>query len=90
VTAFVKHCGGAHCLGSVSVVAEIRVSERIPGERARIVVQGQRSDDHSTATLVIIHEEDGTWSIHGLGVSGVRLSKTDMTAVAESILGRIR
>jgi hypothetical protein len=51
------------------------------------VAQGQRSDDHSTATLVIIYQENGSWSIHGLGVSGVRLSKTDMTAVAESILG---
>jgi hypothetical protein len=68
----------------------IHVSERVPGEQARIVVQAERSDDHSTATLVIIHEENGSWSIHGLGVSGVRLSKTDMTAVAESILGRVR
>jgi hypothetical protein len=71
-------------------MAEIRVSERVPGERARIVVQGRRSDDGSTATLVIIHEENGTWSIHSLGVSGVRLSKTDMTAVAEPILGWVR
>lgn len=72
----------------VSAVAEIRVSERVPGERARIVVQGQCSDDGSTATLVIIQEENGSWSIHGLGVTGVMLSKADMTAVAESILGR--
>jgi hypothetical protein len=69
---------------------EIRVSERVPGERARIVAQGQRSDDGSTATLVIIHEENGSWSIHGLGAPGVTLSKTDITAVAESILGRVR
>jgi hypothetical protein len=74
----------------VTTVAEVWVSERVPDERARIVVQGQCSDDGSTATLVIIHEENGTWSIHGLGVAGVRLNKTDMTAVAEAILGRVR
>ena len=68
----------------------IHVSERVPGERARIVVQGRCSEDGSTATLVIIHEENGTWSIHGLGVAGVRLNKTDMNAVAETILGRVR
>jgi hypothetical protein len=68
----------------------IEVSERVPGERARIVVRGQRSDDGSTTTLVIIHEENGSWSIHGLGTSGVRLSQQAMVAVAESILARAR
>jgi hypothetical protein len=58
------------------------------GERARIVVQAQRSDDGDTATLVIIHEDNGSWSVHGLGVTGVTLSKADMIAVAGSILGR--
>ncbi|MGH3825277.1 MAG: hypothetical protein ACRDRA_20925 [Pseudonocardiaceae bacterium] len=71
-------------------MAEIHVSEHVPGERARIVVQGQGGDDGGTATLVIIHEENGSWSIHGLGVAGVRLSKMDMIAVAEAILGRVR
>lgn len=89
-SACAKRCGGVRNPGLVSTVAEIRVSERVPGERARIVVQGQRSDDGSTATLVIIHEENGTWSIHGLGVAGVRLSKTNMIAVADAILGRVR
>jgi hypothetical protein len=61
----------------------IHVSERVPGERARIVVQGRCSDDDSTATMVIIHEENGSWSIHGLGVAGVG-------AVAQAILARYR
>jgi hypothetical protein len=64
----------------------IHVSDRVPGERARLVAQGHRSDDHSTATLLIIHEDNGSWTIHGLGAPGVTLSKTDMIAVAESIL----
>jgi hypothetical protein len=74
----------------VTVVAEIHVSEHVPGERARFVAQGHRSDDRSTATLVIIHEENGSWSIHGLGAPGVTLSKADMIALAESILDRAR
>jgi hypothetical protein len=68
----------------------IQVSDRVPGERARFVVQGQRNDDHSSATLVIIQEENGSWTIHGLGAPGVTLSKTDMVALAESILARAR
>jgi hypothetical protein len=86
--AYARRSRGVRGLGSVSVVAEFHVSERVPGERARIVVQGRSSEDGSTATMVIIHEENGTWSIHGLGGAGVRLSRTDMIAVAEAILAR--
>jgi hypothetical protein len=68
----------------------IKVTDRVPGERARLVAQGQRSDDRSSTTLVIIHEENGSWSIHGLGAPGVTLSQTDMVALAESILARAR
>jgi hypothetical protein len=68
----------------------IYVSEDVPDERARIVVQGQSRDDGSTATLIIIHEENRSWTIHGLGVAGVALGKTDMVAVAEAILARAR
>ncbi|MGH3695789.1 MAG: hypothetical protein ACRDRX_17675 [Pseudonocardiaceae bacterium] len=39
---------------------------------------------------MIIHEENGSWSIHGLGASGVTLSQTVMIAVAESMLVRAR
>ena len=77
----------ARRLGNVQV---IQVSERVPGERARIVAQGRSSNDGSTATLVIIHEENGSWSIHGLGVAGVTLRNADMIAVVESILARAR
>lgn len=59
-------------------------------ERGRITVQGQRTDDDSNHTLVIINESDGSWAIHGLGAPGVRLSRDMMVGVAESILKRAR
>jgi hypothetical protein len=39
---------------------------------------------------VIIHEENGSWTIHGLGVTGVGVGKVDMVAVAQAILARYR
>jgi hypothetical protein len=68
----------------------IKVTDRVPGERVRLVAQGRRSDDRSSTTLVIIHEENGSWSIHGLGAPGVNLSQADMVALAESILAQAR
>lgn len=68
----------------------IEVSDRVPGERARLVVQGRCTDDNSTCTVVVIHEDSGTWAIHGLGNPGVRLPITDMVALAEAILARVR
>jgi hypothetical protein len=40
--------------------------------------------------MVIIHEENGSWTIHGLGVAGVGVGKADMLAVAQAILARYR
>lgn len=68
----------------------IQVSDRVPGERARIVLQGWSTEDNSQCTVVIIHEENGTWAIHGLGNQGVRVSVTDMVALAEAIVARNR
>jgi hypothetical protein len=70
--------------------AVIEVSDHIPTERARLVAKGRRTDDDSTGTLVVIHELGGTGAIHGLGNPGVRLSATDMAALAEAILERPR
>jgi hypothetical protein len=64
----------------------IEVSDRVPGERVRLVVQGRRTDDNSTCTLVVIHEDNGIWAIHGLGNPGVRLPTADMVALVEAIL----
>jgi hypothetical protein len=59
-------------------------------ERGRLQVAGHRTDDHSSHTLLVIHEADGLWAIHGLGTPGVRLPATTMLALAESILKRAR
>jgi hypothetical protein len=65
-------------------------SEFRPPERGRIQAQGRRTDDNSNHTLLVIHEADGSWSIHGLGAPGVRLPGSKMVALAESILRRAR
>jgi hypothetical protein len=59
-------------------------------ERGRLHAQGRRTDDNSCCTLLVIHEANSSWAIHGLGAPGVRLSKAEMIALAEKILGRAR
>lgn len=56
-------------------------------ERGRLHAQGSRTDDRSHCTLLVIHEADGSWAIRGLGAPGVRLSKAEMIALAETISG---
>jgi hypothetical protein len=56
----------------------------------RVHAQGRRTDDGSMCTLLVIHEADSSWAIHGLGAPGVRLSKAEMIALAEKILARAR
>ena len=70
--------------------AVIHVSERVPGERARVVVTGRSTADGSQCTVIVIHEESGTWAIHGLGNQGVRLTSVDIAALAETIVERER
>lgn len=55
-------------------------------ERGRVLAHGRITDDGSRCT----HEVDDSWTIHGLGAPGVRLSKSDIVALAESILERAR
>jgi hypothetical protein len=59
-------------------------------ERGRVTAQGQSTDDGNKCTLLVIHEAGGSWTIHGLGAPGVRLSKTEMVALCEKILRRAR
>ncbi|MGH3935822.1 MAG: hypothetical protein ACRDS1_12735 [Pseudonocardiaceae bacterium] len=60
------------------------------GERGRLRASGKRTDDGSRTTLLVIHEHDGAWTFHGLGAPGVKLSKANTIALAESILKRAR
>jgi len=68
----------------------IEVSDRVPGERARLVVSGRNTEDDRPCTVIVIHEEGGTWAIHGLGNRGVRLPTRDVVTLAEAILARAR
>jgi hypothetical protein len=68
----------------------IEVTDRVPHERARLVAKGRSTDDGSECTMIVIHEHGGTWAIHGLGNPGVRLSATDMAALAEKILAWVQ
>jgi hypothetical protein len=55
-------------------------------ERGRLQVPGHRTDDDTMCTLLVIHETDGRWAIHGLGAPGVRLTNAAIANLAQSIL----
>ncbi len=59
-------------------------------ERGRLRAIGKRTDDGRRTTLLLVHEADDTWTFHGLGAPGVKLSKADTVALAETILERAR
>lgn len=50
---------------------------------------GRSTDDGSGTTLLLVHEINGSWKIHGLG-AGVTLPAGEMTALATAILKRSR
>ena len=54
-------------------------------ERARLVVDGKRTDDRTRCELVVIREVGGTVAIypHGAARFGVRLAGVDAAAVGE-------
>lgn len=51
---------------------------------------GRRTDTNAHHTLMIVHEWDGSWSIHCPDAPGVQLNPDVMICVAESILKRAR
>jgi hypothetical protein len=55
-------------------------------ERGRMVAQGHNTEDNRTSTLLVVHENDGSWTFHGLGVAGVRVTKSDAVDLAQGIL----
>jgi hypothetical protein len=54
-------------------------------EAGRMAAQGRRTDDGTDSTLVVVHENDGSWTLHGLGAPGVRISKSDAVEIAQGI-----
>lgn len=73
----------------------MNASEQLPethhhkSERSRLRAIGRSTDHGSWTTLLVVHEIDDLWTIHGLG-AGVTLPAADMVALAESILERAR
>jgi hypothetical protein len=58
-------------------------------ERCRLQAEGNRIDDDTLCTLLVIQDDDGSWAVHGLGAPGVRLTHKAMIGLAERIiLGR--
>ncbi len=51
-----------------------------------MVAQGHNTGDNRTSTLLVVHENDGCWTFHGLGVPGVKISEPDAVDLAQGIL----
>jgi hypothetical protein len=73
-----------------SIVIDIPKTLHSERENGRVHAQGCRTDDGSRCTLLMIHEADGSWAIHGLGAPGVGLTKDVMVTLAEAILAGAR
>ena len=69
---------------------DVPETEHKQRERGRLTTRGRSTDDNSWTTLLLIHELDGAWTIHGLGAPGVKLSQADMVTLVEQILERAR
>jgi hypothetical protein len=67
----------------MSIEPPRRCGER---ERGRMVAPDKSSDDGSRCSLLVVHENDGSWSFHALGVPGVKISQSDAAALARGIL----
>ena len=55
-------------------------------ERGRMVAQGRNTGDNRTSALIVVYENDGSWTFHGLSVAGVKVSPADAVDLAHSIL----
>ncbi len=67
-----------------------RVMQR-ENERARVLVDGKRTDDDTDCMLVVVHERIGDcWAFypHGVGRFGVRLTKVAALKMAKEIIER--
>jgi hypothetical protein len=71
-------------------VIDVPEMEHQQRERGRLTTRGRTTDDGSWTTLLLVHELDGAWTIHGLGAPGVKLSQADMVTLVEQILERAR
>ncbi len=73
-----------------SPVERAAIAEAMRSTNGGLTTRGRSTDDGSWTTLLVVHEDDGSWTFHGLGAPGVTLPAADMVALAESILKRAR
>ncbi|MGQ0774816.1 MAG: hypothetical protein ACT4NY_10425 [Pseudonocardiales bacterium] len=68
-------------------VGEKPVTQRA-NERARVVIDGCRTDDGQLCSLVVVHEHTGGWRLypHGDNKLGVRLAQVEAVRMARTIL----
>jgi hypothetical protein len=71
-------------------VTDVPETQHHKPERGRLTTRGRSTDDGSWCTLLVVHEIDGSWTIHGLGAPGVTLSQADMVLLVEAIAERAR
>jgi hypothetical protein len=72
-------------------VIDVHMTERVSGERGRVLARGSRTDTGEIATLLAIYETASTWVFYPpIGECGVRLSRQDAIGVAEAILASSR
>ena len=58
----------------------------LPRYSVQVSVQGTRTDDGTTCTLLAIREVGGTWMIHSLDKGAVRLTEEEAARLATAIL----
>lgn len=88
--ALVRLCDEAKAglVTDIPEVPEQHQPDRLP-ERSRMTTHGRRTNDNTDRTLLVIHEGDGSWSIHGLGAPGIRLTRDRMVVLVETILRQV-
>lgn len=61
---------------------------QLANERARVVIDGHRTDDGELCSLVVVHERTGGWRLypHGDNTLGVRLAQLEAVKMARAIL----
>lgn len=52
----------------------------------KLAMRSRRTDDDRWCTLLVVQEDDGSWTVRGPGTVGGRLTAPDMVALAEAIL----
>lgn len=58
-------------------------------ELGRLQASGKRTDDSSLCTLLVVHNPDRSWTVHGLGAPGITLRETEVVRLCGLMLRRV-